>query len=255
MNRLCVVNRLSREPISEWVREQLNNWASLWFVPEICQSIEIRQDFNEVLFAQTQVQTGDEHFKQATGNGGVLIRDAQCNIAKLGMLALGLFNTENLEEFDPAQDALDKLEQGIRQDLLSRFMALEPNHIVNPVAKKVEAFSSGLNVLMDISGIHLEIHFDVGLLQTFDQYQTTRSKTPNLASLHSATANRELELNVGLKSAQLTLDELLSIKPGDIIALSHSLDEPVVLATQDSPLNVKAYLVKKEGSKALLLSE
>ncbi len=252
MKSLSVVNKISREPVSNWLNTVLQSWLEAWFVVGIADSAKTELQFNDALFLEHEIQKEDGLYQSPKGSGCLLFSDLPTTLPKLALLALGVLTNSDKNSIDQTESLVETLKSRLVGDLISRLMPVDSSTSQDSTDK----FSSAIKVIIHVGEIQICFHLNIGLLIEMGAYKHSESEqVSSLVSREIAVAQRSTKIQVGLHGTQLTLDELLSLKPGDVVSLRHSLDQSVLLATNDAPIEINAYLVKSEGSKALLLSE
>jgi hypothetical protein len=83
---------------------------------------------------------------------------------------------------------------------------------------------------------------------------TKRSPRPlaRIVPVAQAMASRRVHLGVRLADVQLTLGALESLRPGDVVALAHRLEDPLVVTTHEAPV-CHAHLGSRSGRRAVEL--
>ncbi|UAA37584.1 FliM/FliN family flagellar motor switch protein [Paraneptunicella aestuarii] len=248
MRRLAVINQQSRKPVEFWLHERLNQWIRTWFVSDVAEASRIEVVFNDKLFAVQECLNGDCLFEHTDNHSQLVISNALLVLPQLAMASLG-FSIEQ-PDVDCSEPVLEILTNKLIEDLLLQlglkgFQRAEQQGI---------HCSYGVTVCMNIAGCEIKVLMSVDVFKLAGVYEQPEYQA-TLISRQEATKKRQVSFEAKLHGARLTLDELLNLKSGDVVTLNHPLDQSVLLKTEDSAIQLNAFLVKREGSKALLFSE
>ncbi len=83
---------------------------------------------------------------------------------------------------------------------------------------------------------------------------TSLESRRNLTRIVDAVANETVNLKVNLGSAELSLGELASLQPGDVIPLDRTVQDNATIAVDGRDLGCRAQLGKREEHKAIRLT-
>jgi hypothetical protein len=94
------------------------------------------------------------------------------------------------------------------------------------------------------------------LLRSQANQPTTPKRVPQapiVTSVEQALADHKLPIQVELAGCELDLGTLQSLRLGDIVPLSHALDEPLLVSTPAYGAFCAGFLGRQAGSKAIEL--
>ena len=110
----------------------------------------------------------------------------------------------------------------------------------------------GLNLSVGVGDAHLRMVLSAGVARAVAGRVSSPSVTP-LAALQDAIGRRAISLNVDLRPVRLEIGSLCSLAIGDVVALDHKLDEPVMLYAEDASPVAEAHLSRTGSQKAIRL--
>jgi hypothetical protein len=116
-------------------------------------------------------------------------------------------------------------------------------------------FSGALRVCTSGAGATIEWLFPAAAVDRLSPPRgpsAARVRAP-VASIAEALAQRTLTVGVEIDPVTLTLGDLASLRPGDVITLGHRLDAPLSVVDSSGNALFGGFLVARDGVKSLKL--
>ena len=246
----AVLNNSTREKLGITLRSFVEEWIEKWFTQKDAVSVDI--DFNNTLFKQKML-------------------DHKCETIVLPQGKIAIVETAASRE-EMAKHALMVESKTDEKDvaLYNELGATILFELFSAIAKKSGVsdnfqFSADVQAIQPAISVHIK-HKDKTLLNClFDKEALnhlqllTANELPRTAmnpnAIAQASMKGELTVQAQLESIRLSLEEILRLKKGSVIKLTHPLNRPIVLATSQKPLPVNACLVSSKGKRSLLLKK
>jgi flagellar motor switch/type III secretory pathway protein FliN len=246
MPMLSVLNNVSRTKTADVLVPRLMQWSKSFFI----ETPEIAISFNDDFFSTQTVSKNDAVF--AVENGFLMIENYEEISNNLIQKALVLEKNITQDEDD---DFWKEITVMFNSSFLDCLLGQEKNAEKITSSKTQTEIKPACCITLQFAELTMFVFADVELLVFMGLYVPSKNKTSNqmLSSRKLAVANENVKLKVKLQAVSVPLQDLLELKVGDLIKLEHSLEQPILLETEDSNVPIKAFLVKKDNKKALLL--
>ncbi|GLR70021.1 hypothetical protein [Agaribacter marinus] len=247
LNRVSIVGREHRAPVTQKLSAAIESWASRWF--ECPARVDI--DFNEQLFNGVNIESTDQIFpgKSTTSSGYLVVKGGHFLFEEFIQSLSG-------KAFDMAFDAdkslLEKLSSEILFDLLKPLNVDIPIHSGEMPSKCLNSCVTIRIRIGDMSNA-LNLYCDNAFLRHLglaDNVKTDERKV--CTSIGDALKPEKLNIEVGLDNLSLDIGSLAHLKQGQILKLSHKLEQPVNLTLSRRKVPVDGYLVRNNTKKAVL---
>lgn len=107
-------------------------------------------------------------------------------------------------------------------------------------------FAEGLTACLQLGATHI-----AACVPARDMRQISAATRPALTSIPDAMTQQPVRLRVRLAPVALTLGDLTSLQPGNLIPLPHALSQPLVVEADDGRALCHGHLVATHGRKAV----
>ena len=243
---LTVVPKSARAGVQTYFETSLRGWVKKWFADHS----DISFVFTDQLFEHLRLDSGDSVF--TCGQGQIVIKNARSKFSRLVNVALQATDEQSINQSD---DFVTQFSQALQQSLLE---AVAPDVATYQTDQSdvAEYFPSALMISVTIGEQVLVLKLTLSVLKTLNLISTTPSKTNNeLVNRSDSVSASRVTLKASLNPSKMSLQELVSIAPGDVIKLEHKLEQPIHIEAPGGTLPVKAFLVKQGTKKALILTK
>lgn len=243
MQAISVLNSSSRESSIEWLESHVKEWSQLWFHEEPALSFK----FNEALFSSERLGESDTMYR--LNNANVVIFDSSNTLRSLSRMALKI---SQVEDFVKANKVLKEIEQ---RQVSTLFQTLFGAQTESQVCHEV-SFQRAITVEVIYDSATLTLGLDLAFISQIKQFVRSQNKhTRKMVSRSQASGVTKLAISASLDSIKIPLRDLLNLKVGDVVQLTHKLDQPINLDTNDKEIDAHAYLVKSGTRKALVMDK
>jgi hypothetical protein len=247
MQHLGVLNRSSRKSTEKALVWAFSDWAKTKFIdkPEVC------VEFSDVLFTQREVSSDDQTFTLMDGN--LLIENCDKVFSALAQKAVGYSDTSTSEDSDFWDYTIEKIKLGLFEHLFGKAALIN----IRTSSESHEYFDSVVKVNFVIDDVNLCIYFDINIPKILGTYIKTNVNKPSDPIVHRKLVpdKQIITVKAKLEPVSVNIQELLELSVGDMIPLNHQLQDSLVLVTSDGRLPLKAFLVKQNNHKALLIGK
>jgi len=247
---LSVLNKSTREKVGIVLHSLVEEWVEKWFTQKDAMSIDI--DFNNTLFKQRML-------------------DDTCETIVLPKGKIAIIETETSRQ-EMAKHALtvrcktDERDVKLYQELGATILY----ELFSTISRKSGVsdnlqFSADVQTIQPVLSVYvkrenktlLNFIFDRESLIHLQLITSNKSKKTTMIpnAIVQASLKEELNVKAQLEAISLSLEEILRLKKGSVIKLTHPLNRPIILATSQKPLPVNAYLVSSKGKRSLLLKK
>ncbi|TMO66636.1 hypothetical protein CWC19_15845 [Pseudoalteromonas aurantia] len=236
-----VVSSEVNEKIRGVLSDCIKQWSSQWFIAPI---YDLSFKFNDSLFSSVEVA---ESFKciHETAGYKLLAED----ICVRSSLLQDLFNCDKqtLEQIE-SELSIDAF-QSINDDLVKLIYAK-----CNVALDGVSAEQVLVSVTLSLNGKSFVINLDSSIFTKMMGSLSAKS-TPPIRAISIASVEASVPMKIAIKSEKIAFSQAVSLQVGDVIRLTHEIDEPVPVEVNGQRNYLKSYLVKSLNNKAIIFTE
>ncbi len=234
-----IVPRRQRKFVRLELGELLNQWCQHWFVD----AAAIDVSFGDGLM----FKAGSEAQNSQPLAAGLVVNGTGTPLANLAKIASGAS-----EQSDAGFVAL--LQSKMTGHLLSLFQVEQANPLPTSTGHNL---ASAVTVHVSVANIGIDFGISLALLHARWPELLVPAKSGitsgQLTDRHMLVNKELVSMVVSLEGTSLSFAEIMQLQAGDILKLTHPLDQPLVANVNHQQVPVKPYLVRNKNQKAIIL--
>lgn len=239
-----VLTQSMRSALSTTLQKNLKSWVKQWFVGGEAKLNIASIEFTERLFSSESVAVDLQDIVCCFDDCMLVFAKGQSDLLAAMTLKLDKANAADVELAEFVNDiVIADLANAIK---LGSSDVCEPKEVIESVAK----------VTFELCGKPLTLYLSSLYLHRFalSQSQQLNKQKFKALSLKQLVSEQQLSMQLSMGSQPVTVAQLMSLKVGHVIPLQQKIKEPLALSAGQGQTQLKGYLVKNQGQKAVYIT-